>query len=649
MTRTFDVICLGRAAVDLYGLQVGGRLEDMQSFAKYLGGSSGNLAAGLARLGIRSSMLTRVGDEHMGRFVREALAKEGVDVSHVATDPTRLTGLVLLGISGTDAFPHIFFRENCADMGLEPVDFDAAYIASSRALAITGTHVSTPQTEAVVRQAIDFAKANGTKVILDIDYRPVLWGLVSAGGGEERYVPSEEASVRIQSLIPDCDLVVGTEEEIQIAGASNNTLTALQNIRAQSSAVIVLKRGPLGCTVFEGAIPNSVDEGISVPGVQVEVLNVLGAGDAFLSGFLSAWLRGEGWETCARWGNACGALVVSRHGCTPAMPSLLELKDYLERADEVPRPDLDARLNHLHRASNRAALPGEMYILAFDHRRQLEELAVSTEPVSEKISHFKTLVSQALLRVSENTDFDGQLGLIVDDRYGGEVLNHMTARGWWIGRPVEVPASCPLEFDPRNSMGIPLQSWPASHVVKCLVYYHPDDPIELRLQQERRVKELHADCVALDRELLLEVIATSKEQRCDHETVANVMRRFYNLGVYPAWWKLEAQSDQGWANISQVIERYDPLCRGVLLLGLDAPLTALSESFQVATAHSVCKGFAVGRSIFGAAAKQWFAGELADEAVIALVAERYTKVIEVWQAASSSRFQDSQEAITTAT
>ena len=118
MKRALDVICLGRAAVDLYGQQTGGRLEDMQSFAKYLGGSSGNLAAGLARLGCRSSMLTRVGDEHMGRFVREQLATEGVDVSHVVTDPTRLTALVVLGIADRNSFPHIFFRERCADMGL---------------------------------------------------------------------------------------------------------------------------------------------------------------------------------------------------------------------------------------------------------------------------------------------------------------------------------------------------------------------------------------------------------------------------------------------------------------------------------------------------------------------------------------------------
>ncbi|MCH7637082.1 MAG: 5-dehydro-2-deoxygluconokinase, partial [Proteobacteria bacterium] len=164
MGKELDVICLGRAAVDLYGEQLGGRLEDMQSFAKYLGGSSGNLAVGLARLGVRSSMLTRVGDEHMGRFVREALAREGVEVSHVVTDPNRLTALVLLGISDKNSFPHIFYRENCADLAIEPDDFDEQYIASSRALAITGTHLSTAQSDSVVRRAGKFAKGNDTKV-----------------------------------------------------------------------------------------------------------------------------------------------------------------------------------------------------------------------------------------------------------------------------------------------------------------------------------------------------------------------------------------------------------------------------------------------------------------------------------------------------
>jgi 5-dehydro-2-deoxygluconokinase len=628
--KELDVICLGRVAVDFYGDQVGGRLEDMQSFSMYLGGSSGNLAAGLARLGSKSSMLSRVGDEQMGRFLREALAREGVDVSHLATDPDRLTALVVLGIANRNSFPHIFFRENCADLGIEESDFDADYIGSSRALSITGTHLSTDQSYKVVRTAINYAKKQGTQVVLDIDYRPVLWNLISAGDGEERFVESELATNKIQSVLGEVDLLVGTEEEINIAGGSSDTLASLRAIREISAATIVCKRGPLGCSIFDDAIPNSLDDGITVHGVQVEVLNTLGAGDAFLSGFLNAWIRGQSWVECAASGNACGALVVSRHGCTPAMPTRIELDDYLQRADSIARPDKDTRINYLHGASTRAKVSTPLMVLAFDHRRQLEDLVISVEPGAEKIARFKSLICTAAEKIAEERGSSDNLGMIVDERYGEAVLARMTAKGWWLGRPVEIPGSKPVEFDPRNNIGLPLLKWPKSQVVKCLVFYHPDDDLETRLATEERVQQLCKDCDALGRELLLEVISSNSGHPVTDSTVANVLRRFYNLGVLPAWWKLESQSDASWQELSSVIERYDPLCHGVLMLGLDAPEEELRESFRVAGRHPICKGFAVGRSIFGASARQWFHGECDDEAVIRQVADNYRTMIDFW-------------------
>ena len=158
--RDLDVICLGRLAVDLYAQQIGSRLEDASTFSKYLGGSSGNIAANTARLGLKSAMLTRVGDDHMGRSLTETLAREGCDVSHVVKDPGRLTGLVLLGLKDRDTFPLVFYRENCADMALDVADFDEAFIASSRALLITGTHFSTTQENTTSRQALEFARRN---------------------------------------------------------------------------------------------------------------------------------------------------------------------------------------------------------------------------------------------------------------------------------------------------------------------------------------------------------------------------------------------------------------------------------------------------------------------------------------------------------
>ena len=171
MTRPLDVITIGRSSVDLYGAQVGGRLEDMRSFEKYIGGSPTNMAAGAARLGLRSAVITGVGDEHMGRFIREELARAGVDLRGVKTDPDRLTALVILGIRDERRFPLIFYRENCADMGLTEDDVDPAFIAEARAVVATGTHLSHPRTEAAVLKALRLARESGARTGLDIDYR----------------------------------------------------------------------------------------------------------------------------------------------------------------------------------------------------------------------------------------------------------------------------------------------------------------------------------------------------------------------------------------------------------------------------------------------------------------------------------------------
>lgn len=632
MNKTFDLICLGRAAVDFYGEQIGGRLEDMRSFAKYLGGSSANLAAGTSRLGLRVSMLTRVGDEHMGRFVREALQREGVDVSHVITDPSRLTASVVLGIEGPSAYPHIFFRENCADMAVSTTDFDESFIASSRAVSVTGTHLSTPGTRAAVEQAFRWARANRTRVILDIDYRPVLWKLTNAGQGESRFIPCAEATSALQSVLPLCDLVVGTEEEIRIAGGSEDVLASLQAIRRKTSATIVLKRGPAGCSVITDEIPARLDHLHTIAGFPVEVLNVLGAGDAFLSGFLSGWLRSKPLAECARLGNACGALVVSRHGCTPAMPSEVELQEFLSRAATLRRPDLDAELAHLHQSTTTRRPQDALYVLAFDHRRQLEELADEHGAPRARIAEFKDLIARAVERVAAGTSDKERLGVIVDARHGAAVLNRLTPQGFWIGRPIETPSSRPVAFDPPDNVGLHLASWPAAHVIKCLVFFHPDDPIELRLAQERQIRTLNDAARALDRELLLEIICSGRGLPVDDDTTARALTRIYNLGVRPAWWKLEAQSRASWLRIGDVIARRDPHCNGVLMLGLDASEEALQVAFENAAATSVCKGFAVGRSIFNPAARAWFAGRMSDEEVVRDIVSRYERLIASWRA-----------------
>ena len=635
--KKLDLICLGRVAVDLYAQQIGSRLEDVSTFSKYLGGSSGNVAYGTAVQGVKSSMLARVGDEHMGRFLREELQRVGVDTSHLITDKDRLTALVILGIKDQDTFPLIFYRDNCADMAITKDDFTEEYIASARALAITGTHLSHPNTREAVLTALEYAGRNGVKRLLDIDYRPVLWGLTSLGDGETRFIDSEAVTKSLQEVLHHFDVLVGTEEEFHIAGGSTDTLTALKNVRKFSNAALVCKRGASGCSVFEEGkpVPDDLDGGINIYGVRVEVLNVLGAGDAFMSGLIRGYLNNEGWVQSCRYANACGALVVSRHGCSPAMPTKEELDNYLSRAESVPRPDLDAQLNHLHRVTTRKVKTwNDLCIFAFDHRKQLEDMAEKCGADPKRIPKLKTLLVKAAEKtVKEEGIYDGHAGVLADTTYGQAALNEITGKNWWIGRPIEMPSSRPLRLE-HGDLGSQLISWPQEHIVKCLVFYHPADSAEMKADQDATLKEVYQTCCRTGHELLLEVILPADmEQKESYYT--DMLTHFYQIGIKPDWWKLPGVSNQTWKDLSAVIKQNDPYCRGILILGLDAPEHVFESVFKESNGIELVRGFAVGRTIFGQPSADWLAGKLDDQQLIDVASERYRNLIKVWKKRSN--------------
>ena len=631
--RPLDFVALGRAAVDLYGEQVGGRLEDMSSFAKYLGGCPANISVGAARLGLRPAMLARVGDEHMGRFVRETLRAEGVDVSHVRTDPHRLTALVLLGIRDQATFPLIFYRENCADMAVSPEDFDADFVASARALLVTGTHFSTQHVDRTSRHAIALARAAGTKVVLDIDYRPVLWGLTGHGLGEERFIASDKISEHLQGIAPLCDLIVGTEEEIHIAGGSTDTFAALRRLRAVTKATLVVKRGGHGCTIFTGEIPGTFAQAIDCPGFKVEVFNVLGAGDGFMAGLLRGWLRGEDWRTTATYANACGALVVSRHGCAPAMPSWTEMESLLARAGRLRRLDTDPEIIRLHRVTAGRKPWPLVTALAFDHRRQFEDLAARHGKGGSAIEAFKGLIAEAALSVG---DLPGA-GAIVDDRFGRTALHRLGDGARWIARPIELPGSLPLAFEAGDDLPALLRTWPAGHVAKVLVMYRADDPPELRSAQEAKLHSLQAFCQASGHEWLLEVIPPGVSGAGADRPVADAVRRLYEAGLEPDWWKLPPMATAAaWREVADIVRQNDRHCRGIVILGLDSNEDDLASAFSAARNESLVKGFAVGRHIFWTTAEAWFAGRADDRQAVAEIAARYRRVIELWSSAQAA-------------
>jgi len=565
-----DLITIGRSSVDLYGAQVGGRLEDMRSFDKYIGGSPTNIACGTARLGLKSAVITAVGDEHMGRFIREELHREGVNTEGVKIDPDRLTALVLLGIRDQEQFPLIFYRENCADMGLTVDDIDIDFIQRARAVVATGTHLSHPQVEQATYKALETAKAAGKRTALDIDYRPNLWGVAGHGDGESRFVASQKVTERLQSALHLFDLIVGTEEEFHIAGGTTDTVEALRAVRQVSDATLICKRGAAGAVAFAEAIPDIL-------------------------------------------------------GCTPAYPSWEELQYFFNRG--VQRPDLrnDAALEQVHWATNRHIDWSSVRIFAFDHRIQLEELAGASP---HKIGAFKKLCLDAAVSVSKGRT---GYGLLCDSRLGREALYKTPDTGLWVGRPVEWPGSRPLSLEPELGIDFGgLSEWPRDQVVKVLCFCHPEDDAQMWAQQESTIARLY-NAVRRNRlEFLLEVIP-SKVGAVGDTTTAELIQRFYDIGIYPDWWKLEPMlTDNAWIQTITTIEKNDPNTRGIVILGLGETEEKLAESFKIASQYPLVKGFAVGRTIFAESAKLWMLDQLSDEDAIANMTSAYQRLCDTW-------------------
>jgi 5-dehydro-2-deoxygluconokinase len=633
MEKPLDLLAVGRSSVDLYGQQIGGRLEDMASFSKYVGGSPTNTAIGAARLGLKSALLTRVGADHMGRFIREELVREGVDVASVLTDDDRLTALVILGIRDRERFPLIFYRENCADMALTKADVNDAQVRSAKAVVINGTHLSHPGVFEASLHAAAVAKASGGKVVFDIDYRPVLWGLAARDLGENRFVAHDAVTEILQRVLPLCDLIVGTEEEIHILGGSTDTVQALRAIRERTGSLLVCKRGADGCSAFPGDIPGALDDGVVGPGFKVEVFNILGAGDAFMSGFLRGWLRDLPLETCCKLANAAGAIVVSRHGCAPAMATWEEMQAFLSMPRPPARLRADTELEHIHWASTRIGHFEALMVMAFDHRSQFEDLAAELGHGLDRVSAFKGLALKALDRVAGG---DRRFGVLIDGRFGFDALAAAGDKPYWIGRPIELPKSRPLIFESSADVATELVEWPLNHVVKALVFYHPDDAVALRERQERQLQRVFDACRKTRHELLLEVILPP-DIPSDDTTIPRALDRIYDLGVKPDWWKLEPMSDAAaWKDIEEVLKRRDPYCRGVLLLGLSQPMEALIAAFDAAAGSPVVKGFAVGRTIFHDAARAWLKGEVDDEAAVNMLVERFSTLVAAWRRSRAS-------------
>lgn len=328
--KTYDVITYGRSSIDLYSANIGAAFVDIQAFNAYVGGSPLNISVGTKRLGLRSALLTAIGNDQVGDFLLNFLNKEDVETKFIRRKPGARTSAVVLGIQPPDNFPLVYYRDNCADSKVDIDDVINANIAGCRLFEISATALNIEPSRSAAFFAAEEAVKNSVPILIDLDFRADQWHDPRSFG------------VTTRSYLKNCRIALGTEEEVMATMLSdpnqikikNQQISApeirgdvnasIKSIMALGLEALVVKRGAKGSTVYLNT--GSV---IDVPGFPVKVVNVLGAGDAFASGFIYGYLNGWDWYKCCRMGNGCGAILVTKPGCSNFNPTLDEALKFI--------------------------------------------------------------------------------------------------------------------------------------------------------------------------------------------------------------------------------------------------------------------------------------------------------------------------------
>jgi|TARA_B110000881_G_C18582425_1_gene522599 5-dehydro-2-deoxygluconokinase len=329
--KKYDIITLGRSSIDLYSQNIGVPFNEIKGFDAFVGGSPLNIAVACSRLGLKTSLLTAIGNDKVGEFIINFLKKENVNTNSIPVKNGSRTSAAVLGIQPPDNFPLVFYRENAADSKLDIDDVIRAKIPNYKMLLISGTALNIEPTKSATFYSVEVANNNNVEVVLDLDFRADQWDDIRSYG------------LMIRTLIPNIKVAIGTEEEILAATLHDTSHLTIKNQQISSPEikgnldesisqlislglnVLIVKRGNKGVSIFK---KNSKSQ--DVAGFPVEILNVLGAGDAFAGGFLYGLLKGWDLYKSCRMGNASGAQVVTKKGCANFMPTLEESLNFIE-------------------------------------------------------------------------------------------------------------------------------------------------------------------------------------------------------------------------------------------------------------------------------------------------------------------------------
>ena len=313
-----DITILGRIGYDLYSEEPHVPLPQVRRFSRYLGGSSANMAVGLARMGAKVGIVSCLGNDSLSQFLLSFLQAEGVDTSHVQAADGFLPSLCLTEVAPPDRFPQVFYRKDPADTRLDITQKDLNYVASGRMFVTNGTSLcASPSRESTYR-ALERARQAGCRVVLDVDYRSMSW------------TSPENAGLAVRLALPFVDVLIGNELELTLVAGSKSLDEAIGQLR-QSVPMLVSKLGDKGTRVW------TAGGSVFLEPYSVEVVSTIGAGDGFASGFLYGLLKDLPVTECLHYGNAAAAVVVSRLSCSEAMPTLAEVEQMI-REQRAVRP-----------------------------------------------------------------------------------------------------------------------------------------------------------------------------------------------------------------------------------------------------------------------------------------------------------------------
>jgi 5-dehydro-2-deoxygluconokinase len=321
--RNLDCIGIGRLCIDLNANEIHRPMEETLSFTKYLGGSPANITVAMAKLGLATGFIGRVSKDQFGRFIQLYLTKVGVNTDNIVIDQSgSVTGLAFTEIKSPTDCSILMYRDNVADLKLEPADVQEAYIASSKALLISGTALAANPSREAVFQALEYAKKHGVITIFDIDYRPYTWKTKDEIGIYHRLVAEKS------------DVIIGGRDEFNLMEVSNSIAGDVADQRtaehwfAHQAQIIVVKHGGEGSVAFtrEG----EVTKGRTFP---TEVVKTFGAGDAFAGSFINGLIRGWSVKQCQEYGSAAASIVVGSHSCSDAMPTVEQIEAHMSKYD----------------------------------------------------------------------------------------------------------------------------------------------------------------------------------------------------------------------------------------------------------------------------------------------------------------------------